>query len=352
MDGRPASCSPWNVTDRVKLEEQLRQAQKMEAVGRLAGGVAHDFNNLLTAISGNAQLLRSELEPGDARVAEVDEILLAGERAATLTRQLLAFSRRQVLQPRALSLNESIEEVRSMLVASSVRTCLLRDRAGPGPGPRPGGSGPADAGTREPCCQRQGRDAQGRDAHTRNPQRDARRNLRRGARRSAGRTARHAQRQRHGRGHGRRRRRPTLRALLHDQRSRQGHGPGAGHRLWNRPAVRGQHRRAQRARASAPRFEICLPQAPVGERTCCRAGSGRGAAERPRDDPRRRGRGFRSEAGAVSVLERQGYAVLAAEGPAQAEAIAAEHPGRSTCCSRTWSCPAETAPIWRPASPR
>jgi signal transduction histidine kinase len=88
----------------------------MEAVGRLAGGVAHDFNNLLTAISGNAHILRSELEPGDARVAEVDEIVLAGERAATLTRQLLAFSRRQVLQPRALSLNESIEELRGMLV--------------------------------------------------------------------------------------------------------------------------------------------------------------------------------------------------------------------------------------------
>jgi len=104
-----------DLTDKVKLEEQLRQAQKMEAVRRLAGGVAHDFNNLLTAIPGNAQLLRSELEPGDARVEEVDEILLAGERAATLTRQLLAFSRRQVLQPRALSLNESIEEVSSML---------------------------------------------------------------------------------------------------------------------------------------------------------------------------------------------------------------------------------------------
>ena len=115
-DGRPARVVlATDLTEKVKLEEQLRQAQKMEAGGRLAGGVAHDFNNLLTAISGNAQLLRSELEPGDARVEEVDEILLAGERAATLTRQLLAFSRRQVLQPRALNLNESIEELRSML---------------------------------------------------------------------------------------------------------------------------------------------------------------------------------------------------------------------------------------------
>ncbi len=115
-DGRPARVVlVTDLTERVKLEEQLRQAQKMEAIGRLAGGVAHDFNNLLTAISGYAQLLRGELEPGDARVEEVDEILLAGERAAALTQQLLAFSRRQVLQPRVLNLNESIEELRGML---------------------------------------------------------------------------------------------------------------------------------------------------------------------------------------------------------------------------------------------
>jgi PAS domain S-box-containing protein len=82
-DGRPSRVVlATDLTEKVKLEEQLRQAQKMEAVGRLAGGVAHDFNNLLTAISGDAQLLRSELEPGDARVEEVDEILLAGERAS------------------------------------------------------------------------------------------------------------------------------------------------------------------------------------------------------------------------------------------------------------------------------
>ncbi len=115
-DGRPARVAlAEDVTNRIKLEEQLRQAQKMEAIGQLAGGVAHDFNNLLTAISGYGHLLRGEFEPGDARIAEVDEILLAGERAATLTRQLLALSRRLVLMPRALNLNDSVEELRGML---------------------------------------------------------------------------------------------------------------------------------------------------------------------------------------------------------------------------------------------
>jgi two-component system, cell cycle sensor histidine kinase and response regulator CckA len=116
-DGRRARVVlAIDITDRVNLEEQLRQAQKMEAVGRLAGGVAHDFNNLLTAISGYAQILRVGFDARDSRRADVDEIILAGERAAALTRQLLAFSRRQVLQPREINLNDSIQELRGMLV--------------------------------------------------------------------------------------------------------------------------------------------------------------------------------------------------------------------------------------------
>ena len=103
-----------DISDRVKLEDQLRQAQKMEAVGRLAGGIAHDFNNLLTAIRGNAELMSHRVKEDPAMAAEVDEILHAADRAASLTRQLLAFSRKQVLQPIALDINEIVSGVSRM----------------------------------------------------------------------------------------------------------------------------------------------------------------------------------------------------------------------------------------------
>jgi PAS domain S-box-containing protein len=103
-----------DISDRVKLEDQLRHAQKMEAVGRLAGGIAHDFNNLLTAIRGNAELMSHRVKGDPAMAAEVDEILHAADRAASLTRQLLLFSRKTVLQPVALDLNEIVSAVARM----------------------------------------------------------------------------------------------------------------------------------------------------------------------------------------------------------------------------------------------
>jgi PAS domain S-box-containing protein len=104
-----------DVTEHKRLEQQLIQAQKMEAVGRLAGGVAHDFNNLLTIINGYAALLSEQTSTEDPRRARLKEILMAGERAASLTRQLLAFSRRQVLEPRVLDLNSVIATIEKML---------------------------------------------------------------------------------------------------------------------------------------------------------------------------------------------------------------------------------------------
>ena len=103
------------ITERRRLEEQLRQAQKMEAVGRLAGGVAHDFNNVLTAIFGYADLLREDLPTQSPARQDVDEIRKAATRAAGLTRQLLAFSRQQVLEPVVVNLNDVVQDVEKML---------------------------------------------------------------------------------------------------------------------------------------------------------------------------------------------------------------------------------------------
>jgi PAS domain S-box-containing protein len=115
--GRPYATGgiSTEITERKRLEAQLVQAQKMEGIGRLAGGVAHDFNNLLTAILGYADIVYQSLGPGDPRRADVDELRQAGQRAANLTRQLLAFARRQAVEPRVLSLNELVGNMGQML---------------------------------------------------------------------------------------------------------------------------------------------------------------------------------------------------------------------------------------------
>ena len=104
-----------NEAQREQLESQLRQAQKMEALGRLAGGVAHDFNNLLTVIRGHSELLLDRLQPGDALHHNSEQIRKTADRAASLTRQMLAFSRMQVLQPKVLDLNDLIVEMGKLL---------------------------------------------------------------------------------------------------------------------------------------------------------------------------------------------------------------------------------------------
>ena len=124
-DGRPTGwiVNSRDITERKTAEEEqrrlealLRHSQKMEAIGRLAGGVAHDFNNLLTGITGNTALAQLDLDPTDPLNDLLNEINLSAQRASGLTRQLLAFSRKQIIQPKVIDLNEVLENMHRMLV--------------------------------------------------------------------------------------------------------------------------------------------------------------------------------------------------------------------------------------------
>ena len=140
-DRRSIRGTVTDITERQGLEDELRQSQKMEAVGKLAGGVAHDFNNILVAILGHSALLADSLEEDSRDHQNAVEIHLAGERAAELTRQLLAFSRKQVLAPVALDLNQSVTGMARLLqrvigehveLRSSLATEPIVARADPG----------------------------------------------------------------------------------------------------------------------------------------------------------------------------------------------------------------------------
>jgi two-component system cell cycle sensor histidine kinase/response regulator CckA len=120
-----------DITERKRLEEQVLQSQKMEAIGRLAGGVAHDFNNVLTAILGYSDLLTGSLPPASPLREDVEEIRKAADRAAALTRQLLAFSRKQVLVPELLNLNLLIHDVEKMLRRVIGEDIEIRTRCDP-----------------------------------------------------------------------------------------------------------------------------------------------------------------------------------------------------------------------------
>jgi two-component system cell cycle sensor histidine kinase/response regulator CckA len=129
-DGAPVGIqgTARDVTERKELEEQLRQSQKMEAIGRLAGGIAHDFNNLLTAITGYSELSMQQLGKEDLLLGNLQEIKKAGDRAASLTRQLLAFSRKQVLQPKVLDLNlvvSDLERMLTRLIGEDIELCTV-----------------------------------------------------------------------------------------------------------------------------------------------------------------------------------------------------------------------------------
>jgi PAS domain S-box-containing protein len=122
-----------DTTDRKVLEDQLRQAQKMEAIGQLAGGVAHDFNNLLTVISGYSELLQHHLSTDDTLRRHAEQIKIAGDRASALTRQLLAFSRQQVFRPIVLDLNVVVANLLEMLPRLIGEHIELKTALGPEP---------------------------------------------------------------------------------------------------------------------------------------------------------------------------------------------------------------------------
>jgi len=124
-----------DVTEQKQLEEQLRQSQKLEAIGRLAGGVAHDFNNMLTAIGGYTTFALEHADEGTPLRSDLDEISKATDRAALLTRQLLAFSRKQVLKPELLNLNGIVVELESMLRPLIGEDIVLTTKLDPALGP-------------------------------------------------------------------------------------------------------------------------------------------------------------------------------------------------------------------------
>ena len=103
-------CYVEDITERITLEEQFRQVQKMESVGQLAAGVAHDFNNILTIIQGHSGLLISRPNLAPAMTTSIQAISFAAERAASLTRQLLMFSRKQVVETRSLDINDVVNK--------------------------------------------------------------------------------------------------------------------------------------------------------------------------------------------------------------------------------------------------
>ena len=300
-----------DVTERRTLEEQYQQAQKMEAVGRLAGGVAHDFNNLLTVILGYCELLLADFEPGDPHQADIAEIQKAGARAGGLTRQLLAFSRKQIIEPTLLDLNLIATDMRAMLgrlIGEDVKVVLaLRPELAPVK---------ADRGQVEQVVMNlavNARDAMPKggtltietanvelDEHYAKTHLDCEAGRLRGA---------HGDRYGHrddagGAG-------SPVRTVLHHQGSRQGHGARHGDRLRHRHAKRRERRRLQRSRARARRSR-CISQEP----------------RPPTWSWRRRRRSLRPRAGTQTVLvvededglrelakrllQRQGYTVLVA----------------------------------------
>ena len=268
LDGVPCCIGTGiDVTAQRHLEAQLRQAQKIEAIGQLAGGVAHDFNNILGVIMGYGEMAQRQLGADHPVRARVDQMMKAAERAAGLTRQLLAFSRKQILQPRLLDLNAVVADTQEMLGRLIGEDVDLVLHAAPGLG-----TVKADPGQIEQVILNlavNARDAmpQGGSLTLETANVDLDERLRRGPPDHPAGALRDAGGLRHGHGHGPGDAAAALRALLHDQARGPGDGAGPGHGLRDREAERRQHLGLQRA---GPGHDVQGVPAP-----CRRAGRGR-----------------------------------------------------------------------------
>ena len=295
---RAAILYALDTTDLRLVQEQLAQSQKMNAVGQLAGGVAHDFNNVLQAIIGYSDLLLANHRPTDPSFQDIMQIKQNANRAASLVRQLLAFSRRQTLRPEVLNLDDRLSDLSMLLKRLLGERVELDLSHGRDLWPVK-----ADVNQFEQVVVNlavNARDAMpdGGKLAIRTAQR------RRPPRRRGSTCQRHARgRLRAGRGrryrhrHAGRRDREDLRALLHDEGGRQGHGPRPLDGVRHRQAVRRLHRRRARPSGRARRFRIYLPRHVPARRRAARGPEARrretagGRPHRAGHDPPRRGRG-------------------------------------------------------------
>ena len=278
--GRPRRMigTVQDVTDRRQLEDQLRQAQKMEAMGRLAGGIAHDLNNALTAIAGYAQLALGQLDAEHSARADVEEIRREAERAGSVTGQLLAFSRKQLFEPRIFDVNTDDHGDRAAALAAA-----RHRRPHPDPPCRHGAhgarrSGPGGAGRDQPRRQRPRRDAGRRSARPDHGHGNRGRAVRAHACADARRVLCGDERDRYRARHVTRHAGPDLRAVLHDEGGRQGDRARAVDGLRHAEADRRVHLRRQRDRPRHDVPPVFSPGRPEGggsatQRPCPRATS-------------------------------------------------------------------------------
>ncbi len=284
-----------DVSEQKALETKFAQSQKMQAVGQLAGGVAHDFNNLLTVIIGNCEFLLMRHQAGDPSFKEINEVHQNALRAAALVGQLLAFSRKQTMQPKVLALGDVIGELAQMLrrlLGEGIALKVERD-----PDLWPVHADEAQLSNAIINLVVNARDAMpsGGTVTITTANESVTPGQRTGHRHHAGgrlcahRSGRH--RHRHVQGDPEQ----DLRSLLHHQAGGPGHGPGPRHRLWHRQAVGRLHHRGQR---TGPGHQLQdLSAAPQGGRRRCGAGRSRARRHPRRHRPghhpsgRRRGSG-------------------------------------------------------------